>query len=590
MAAKTPAQVISQLQSYVAADRIIRYLMVWLGMQVDLIDTEIATGDKNQITEAQQVAMRQLMSAAETFYGQSGTALRSITATLGELADSPSPGADPDADLAFLHDYLITNSKAVPTRGFTKAAWAADGGNTGTGRILQLKTDVAADDIDCAHPEPSYRMRVIKSAGRGVQEGREPFEIIGTKVDRAWQDDGVGNQPVYASVLGKGINDLAADQQRVRGLGLNTTAFESMCGNSNLNLLGTNGAFETAVQGTGVSKYNGITFISGQTNASEETTAPLVGNQSMKVDGNMVFYMPLNQQRLTPGSALSLGFLVEKVIASSTLTGTLTAIFRSGGDKDVAAQGTGHGTITVTIGSLSDNAPTAQDLSLIVPEVIGADPRIEFTLTSYSDGSGTSNNLLLDEFYAGQMYQLDMGQFILPVRGVTPWEYNDRWTSSVTDLKAASDDGVGAVQEFINRRFGRYLKHSAAGTDWVDPTLAPEITVRSSVDGSTYAAHTDGGQVAHGTDPAGAVSFYMEIANDGNYPLSVGIPVESGASNCSITGGKNTAPLVIMPGHKYLLTITVTITGAGAYAITLTFATNDSSEATYEIDLVGTGS
>lgn len=593
MALKTAAEVIAELQSYVAMDRILRYALVWIGMQKDLIDTQIATGDSNAITEYQQQAMRSLIVAAENFYQTAGSNLRSITATLGELAGSSSPGSDFDADLAALHDYLTTNSKAVPTRGFTKATWTADGGNTGNGRILQLKTDVQTLDIDCAHPDSALKMRVLKSAGRGVQEGQEPFEIRGSKVDRVWEDDGIGNQPLYQPVMGKGIDDLNAEQLRVAGVGLNVESLRSMCGNSPRNLLGTNGAFETAVSGTGVDKYNGFTFTAsgGETNVSEETATPLVGEQSMKIDGNCVFYSLLNTSKLKPGTALAFGALVKKVISASTLTGTLTMIFRSGGDKDTAAQGTAHKTITVTIGSLTDNAITAADETVIVPEVIGADPRIEYTVTSYSDGSGTSNSFVMDEFYAAEMYQLDMGQFVLPVRGATPWEYNDRWTSSVTDLKALSDDGIGAVQEFMNRWFGRYLIHSAAGTDWVDPTLAPEITVRGSVDNSTYSAHTDGDPIDHGTDSAaGNVTFYVEFKNDGNYPLAIGVPAESGATNCSIVSGKNSAPLVIMPGYQYRLSIVVDITGAGAYDITLTWDTSDSSEATYEIDLIGTGS
>jgi hypothetical protein len=125
----------------------------------------------------------------------------------------------------------------------------------------------------------------------------------------------------------------------------------------------------------------------------------------------------------------------------------------------------------------------------------------------------------------------------------------------------------------------------------VDPTLAPEIVVTGSLDDITYAAHTDGDSIDHGTDSAASnVRFYIRFTNTGNYPLSVGIPVESGATNCSIVSGKNTIPFIVMPNRTYTLNIEVDITGAGAYDITLTFDTNDSSEATYEIDLIGTGS
>jgi hypothetical protein len=435
MALKTAAQNITALQAYVALWRIVNDLAegAWTN-QIETLSAAIDAGDNNYITDAQHAAIRAMTNAMTTFVASVQSGCRTVAPMVGELAGSPSPGSDLDADLAFLNDYFVTNSKAVPTRGFTKATWTAGGSNTGTGRILQLKTDFLTQDIDCAHPESAYTMRVRASAGRGVREGEEPFSIVGTKANRPWEDNGIGNQPVYAPALGKGFNELDGQQLRVAGLGLETTAMVAMAGNSTRNLLGTNGAFETAVSGTGVDKYSGFTFISGETNASEETTAPIKGDQSMKIDGNMVFYSLLNTQKLIPKTALAFGALVKKVISSSTLTGTLTIILRSGGDKDVAAQGTAHSTITVTIGSLASNTVTDEDATLILPAVLGADPRIEYTVTSYSDGSGTSNSLLIDEFYAGQMYQLDMGQFLLPVSGVTPFEKDDRWNRQDTGV------------------------------------------------------------------------------------------------------------------------------------------------------------
>jgi hypothetical protein len=156
---------------------------------------------------------------------------------------------------------------------------------------------------------------------------------------------------------------------------------------------------------------------------------------------------------------------------------------------------------------------------------------------------------------------------------------------------AQDDDGIGANQEFINRWFGRYLKHSAAGTDWVDPTLAPELVCRVSPSGTyaTLAAHADGDPSDAGSVSASSPHTYLvEFSNTGNYPLSIGIPVASGATNCSVTNTPMSLPLIVMPGHSRLVTVEVTDGGAGAYDVTLTFETNDSSEATYEIDFIGT--
>lgn len=584
MASKTPAQVISQLQSYVAMWRILDDTFQGaFANQLETMISEIVTGDQNEITEFQLAAMRNLATQAGNFYRNAEAQLATIAPTLGELAGAPSPGSDYDADLAFLHDYLIDNSKAVPTRGFTKATWTADGSNTGNGRILQLKTDVAGDDIDCAHPDPSLRLRCLASAGRGVTEGQEPFELIGSKVNRPWEDDGIGNLSPYEPSLGKGFNDFGSEQLRIEGVGLGVSSMRSMSGSSPLNLLGTNGSFEAAF-GSGDTKISGFTFISGESNTSAEETAPLVGSQSLKIDGNCVFYSLLNTRALYPKTAIAFGALVKKVISSSTLTGTLTIVLRSGGDKDSAASGTAHKTITVTIGSLTDNTTTNEDATYILPAALGADPRIEFTVTSYTDGSGTANSLLIDEAYAARMYQVDMGQFLLPVRGTSPWELDDFFTSSVTDANDASDDGVGKTQEFLNRVFGRYLKHSAAGTDWVDPTLAPEIQAYNS----SGSAVNDGGSIALGSVTSGAHSVTVQFENTGNYPLALALPTTANASNASLTNDGMDRPIIIMPNRKYQITVEVTNGGAGAFSIDVIWPNNDSSEDTYAITLSGT--
>jgi hypothetical protein len=588
MAAKTEGEVVTQLQDYVALYKImIDFLEGPMEIQLESIEDEIVTGDSNYITDGQLQALRQFRSYLGNFWSNAIPMLKSVAPTLSELAGSSNPGTEYSSDIAWFHDYLTDNSKAVPTRGFTKSSWSADGSNTGTGRIVQHTADLATLAIDCAHPDSGLRLRCLKSAGRGITEGQEPFELIGSKVNRAWEDDGLSNG-LYEPQLGKGFNDLGADQLRVKGYGQDVEAMRAMSGGSPLNLLGTNGGIEAAVSGTANSRFSGMTIISGGTNLSVESTAPLVGSQSLKVDGDFVAYIPLNVNALYPKTALAFGALVKKVISSSTLTGTLTFVLRSGGAKGTAAQGTAHSTISVTVGSLTDNTTTNEDQTLIVPAALGADPRIEITMASYSDGSGTDNSLLIDEIYAARMYQMDMGQFVLPVSGVTPFETDDFFTATVTT--AGDEAAAGLTQEFFNRLFGRYVKHSAAGTTFVDPTLAPEIVVRSSVDGSSYSAHTDGGQVDHGTDAAGDVTFYVEFSNTGNYPLALGIPAESGATNCSIASGKNSAPVVVQPNRKYIMPIVVTIAGAGAYDITLTWDTNDSSEATYEVDLIGTGS
>lgn len=580
MPQKDENQVVSQLQDYVACWRLlIDFLEGPMEIQLENIEDEILTGESNYITDFQMQALRSFRSQLNNLYLSSIPFFASVSPTLSELAGNPNPGNDVSADIAWLHDYMTDNSKAVKSRGFTKAAWSPDGSNTGDGRVVQLKTDINSLDIDCAHPDASLRLRCIQSAGRGVTEGQEPFELIGSKVNRIWEDTGLG-QGEYRPDLGKGFNDLSGDQLRIRGAGLGVQSLVSMSGGSPLNLL-TNGSFEAAVSGASDSRFSGMTIISGGTNLSVESTAPLVGGQSLKVDGNFVAYMLLNEDALYPKSAISFGALVKKVISSSTLTGMLTFILRSGGDKGTAAQGTAHSTITVTVGSLTDNTTTPQDAQLIVPASLGKDPRIEITMTSYSDGSGTSNSLLIDEIYAARMYQVDMGQFILPVRGETPWETDDFFTSSVSEANNPPDRGI--VQEFMNRVFGRYVKHATSATTFTDPTIEPEIGI--TYNGSNVA---DGGGIALGSVASGSHTVTIIVSNTGIYPLSFGLPARSAETNISAVDDGMTIPVVIMPGRSYEIEIEVTDGGAGAFSTTLTWDTNDSSEATYAITISGT--
>lgn len=575
----TAAQAISRLQAYAILWRLVQdHLEGELTIQAAAIDDELVLGDSSDITSFQQQALRQFRQSANNYYESALAFLSSIHPTLGEVASSPDPLGDADTNLAFLNDYLIANSKAVLKRGFTKSSWSAGGSNVGNGRILQLKTDFNGDDADCAHPDPSLRLRCMASAGRGVREGEEPFELIGSATRYPWQDTGISNNGVYTPQLGRGLKEFDGGDAllRVTNFGPNARSILSMSGGSSLNLL-TNGAMETAVSGADDDRFSGLYIISGGSNLSIESTAPIVGDQSLKIDGNCVFGMLLKSNGVFPKTPIAFGALVKKVISSSTLTGTLTIVLRSGGTYTSAASGTAHKTITVTIGSLSSNTVTAEDETFVWPASVGDDARIEFTVTSYTDGSGTANSLLIDEMYAARMYQLDMGQCILPVRGSTAWELDDLFTASVTDLAG------GELQEFLNRTFGRYVKPASSATTWVDPTFEPEISV--TYNGSNVA---DGGDILLGTVATGAHSVTIVWANTGPAPLAIALPTTSAATNASLTDDGMTTPIVIKPGRTYSMTVEVTDGGAGAFTITLTFPNNDSSESTFDIVISGT--
>lgn len=578
MAAKSEAQAITLLQSAVALDdSASTYLEGAFENNIELLTAAISAGDDEPEDAIQRQAIDNLRTAATALRAAALQVGASMAPSLGRLAGAPNPVGNTAQALAFLNDYLVANSKAVPSRGLTKAAWSAGGSNVGTGRVLEITTDPNGDEADISHPDSSLRIRCFKAYGPGVASGAEQFELKGAARSWPWREDGTGdNGGGYKPQWGYGDNEFGSAQEQV-STGALTNVLTSMYGASPKNLIN-NGAFEDALRSSTASsttKYNGITISSGASNIEEadtaETPAPIKGTRSISIKGNTVFYFPIKRSGLLPKTAIGFGALAYKYVASSTLAATITLKLKD--------DSTTHGTTTITVGGETDNTVVNKDKAIILGSNIGDNLRLEVEVTSWTDGSGTSNRYLLDEIYVAAMQQFDGGRSLLILSGVTPWKVDDEFTASTTTTD------VGRTQRFFNRVFGRYMKHSAAGTDFVDPTPAPEIA--ATYDGSNVA---DGGTIALGAVSTGDHSVAVTFSNSGNEVLALAVPVRSSETNISAVDDDMTVPIVVHPNQSVTLDVVVTDGGAGAFSTTLTWDNNDASESTFAITISGTAS
>lgn len=465
MAAKSKAETLSQLQAYADLHDVVNtFLSGDFSTHVQACLTQIDTGDEEPEQREQRTVMMNLLNNGGAALWQSMmAAVRPIHRTLGRYAASANPATGSEAmNLAAFNDKLQADTENIEKRGLTKNSFSAGGSNTGTGRVVTIVTDANGDDLDCAHVS-SLKLRCINGGQPGVTAGQEGFELTGGLNDFAWEEGGIANSGRdYKTAWGYGTYDFGRGVL-IASSADNVAAMQTMSGRSSNNGIDGNGDLESAFIGSGVDKIPGFTILSGTADLTLDETTQIKGDSSLKIANNCVFYTLLKPSMVYPKTHAAFGQLLKKRISGGTLTGQITAILRSGGDPDTAASGTAHSTITVDIGALTDNAVTNSDLAVLIPKTIGDNPRIEYTVTSYT-ASNSSQYLVMDEVYFGRMYLIDGHRSILLVSGVTDWKTDDVFTVTVSSTEG------GTTQRFINRVFGRHLVSDTAATYWSDYT------------------------------------------------------------------------------------------------------------------------
>lgn len=571
MADKTESQVLAQLQDYVGLLLVVRdFLEGPFELALENIADELAVADEQAETAIQSQALAQVRQQGAALFNQVLSFCQTLHPTLGRLAGAPNPLGVGAANIAKLNDYLVGATKHVKSRGLTFAAWTAGGSNVGTGSVIRLVTDLNGEQMDCAHPDAALRLRCIQSAGPGVSEGQEPFDLIGSAIGWPWEDANLGGAGRgYTPSWGYGIKEFSGQQGQINS-SENAVVIRAMSGGSNNNLIQNGNCEAAALAASGNDKFSGVTFVSGATNVALNETSPIHGDQDFKITGNCKFYFPLRARAIRPKTAIAFGAILKRIEGDDMdLDITLKIIDDS----------STHKTITLDETGLTANAIDANYDAVVLPANIGENLRLEIEVTNFTASTPATDYLLIDEFIVGQMFALDGGQCILPVAGVTPFKQDDLFTSSVTSTDA------GLLQYFFNRVFGRYLTHEGTAGTWTDPVYEPDISLVSDITDPL----ADGGTDARGSEAAGATSADYTITNNGLVPLCLGYMTIANESNVDAIADVSQAVLV-MPGDTYDFTINYTISGAGAYSFTVSIATNDASQNPLNWTVSGVGS
>lgn len=570
MTSKTEAQAITQLHDYIGLLLVMRdFLEGPFELALENISDELAVADEQPETAIQSQALAQVRQQGAALFNQVLSFCQTIHPTLGRLAGSPNPLGVGAANLAKLNDYLVGATKHVKSRGLTFTTWAAGGSNVGTGSVIRLVTDLNGEQTDCAHPDASLRLRCIQSAGPGVNEGQEPFDLIGTAISWPWVDANLGGSGRgYSPSWGYGIKEFSAQQDKIN-VSENASVIRAISGGSSQNLIQNGSCEAAALAASGNDKFSGITFVSGADKVAINETSPIMGDQDLKITGNCKFYFPLRTRAIRPKTAIAFGAILKRIEGDDMdLDITLKIIDDS----------TTHSTITLDETGLTANAVDANYSAKVLPSNVGENLRLEIEVTNFTASTPATDYLLIDEFIVGQMYALDGGQCILPVAGVTPFKTDDVFTTSVTTTDA------GLVQYFMNRVFGRYLTHEGTAGTWTDPVYEPDIALVSDQTDPLV----DGGTDARGNVTVGGSTANYTITNNGLKPLSLGYMTIANESNVSAIADVSQA-VTVLPGDTYDFSISFTVSGAGAFSFTVSIVTSDSSQNPLNWTVSGTG-
>lgn len=351
------------------------------------------------------------------------SAMSPLFTQMGQVIDAPE--TETQAIITRMYDYMIANSLAVTSRGFTFGSPSAGGGNTGNGTITRLTKD--ENDLDIENTTPELKTaEIVADAFSGTQEGEQVFQFHGV--------------------------DPAKDQLKLAGSG---KVANLRCVTANDSLIG-NASF-TFYQGT-TGTPTSITDWTVGTIADVEidTTNYYVGDPG---DGGNPAAL-----KFTGNTTVSQNFSVRNV----TLDPNTPYVCHLYYNRQV---GSGDGTLTLTFGGVNATvALSAQTGWNKLNISIGCNNWFKDFNTSAANmqvkvelASNTTGSVLVDSIIFTPFQSFD-GLYYLPEGGSTPFLVDDifTWTDSATE---------SILQYWFWRNFGRYLPHATGGSvTWADPT------------------------------------------------------------------------------------------------------------------------
>lgn len=441
--AKSKAQVLQLLDDMTEIYEQGRTYAQGLATLLVALRTEIEVGGPEDYMKFMLEEVREMEHALIGFWAQHRKLMRSINMPLGAYAGNPNPTGAMAPNISMFNDKLVDDSEAILSQTITKAAWTADGGNTGTGRVIQLTTGADLLEMDCGHAE-SLKLK-CESIGMA---GRAQFMLSGgsRKFFPFEDDEGTSNiRGGYGFDWGAGDNEFTRDVDIV--VTDNKNMMVAWHGADHRNMVPQNGDFEQEL-GSGNTKVVGGTFLSGEANVVEDVTTPIVGDRSLSASGDFEIEFPLVGDRVGVPQFITL--LLRR---TGTKTGNFKIRYRTG----TAGAPTDHFTATQSLAGLVAGTVTPLNLAFVVPVALGINPRVVLSL----DTSGSAGSIEFDELVAGVLSLFDSSRAIAIVDGATKFRKGDLFTSSLT---ITTDQ---PYQRMFNELFGRSMAHANPAVYWV---------------------------------------------------------------------------------------------------------------------------
>ena len=371
-----------------------------------------------------------LMNALDAFratlnsaINQPGNMMAPLFVTMGQVIDAPETGVQ--AIITRLYDYMIDNSQAVTSRGFSYGSPSAGGSNAGNGEIIRLNKD--ENDLDIENSQPELKTaEIIADQFSGAAAGEEIFQFH-------------GSDPAKDGLLLTGSGRI----QSLRCI----TARDSLVGNASFTFYTGTTAVPTAISDWTVATIGDAEI--DTTNYYRDDPSDGGNPASLKfTDNNSVEQLfSLKNVTLNPNIPYYCHLYYNRQVGSGD--GTLTLTFGGVNATVALSAQTGWNKLNISVGCNNwfKDFNTDED-----------DMKIKIELSGASTGS-----VLIDDLIFTPFESFD-GLYYMPLDGPTKFLVDDifTWTDSATE---------SILQYWFWRAFGRYLPHATGGSvTWADPT------------------------------------------------------------------------------------------------------------------------
>lgn len=415
---------------------------------LNALETQIAVGDTVGENSAMTTAMSQFVSQLNRAFESWKAIAQASAPALGRLASSPDLG-DFNLNIDTFNDYMVTNSKEIEKRGYTKDTAATVVGS-GAGVLGIASVDLNGDIIDYGHVE-DFTIECSRIDSVSAPE----FVIKGeSNAKYPWEENGSGLTNSYNYDFGRVVTDFAPEQPKA-GSGDIIRAIGASSGGGNLVR---NGDFETAISGTGTDKLSQWDITTGDATITQESTDPINGAYSLDASADFVMDNLVTAGRVVDGTMMALAIKVER---KSSATGTLTVKLM---DRD---EGTTHGTLTIDVSTLTNDVPVVLSSTPFDVPVSSEELKVQIELASLAVGTITFDDCMM------AAATLVNGYTVAIFDGTTQdtsgnaqgaYKKGDTFTVQTT-----SAEGGSMQKYFTNMGLGRYFRSDTTATaNWED--------------------------------------------------------------------------------------------------------------------------